>query len=181
MSDNSDDVPESETTSKRMLNSGTRPTMAARRPSPRVRQILFMLTILVPTGAVADDTSIVAIVTSNNPSANLTIHELRLMYGLYRRTWEGGVRVVLVLPENGTPEMEFLATRVFRRSSESEVTRYFVQAVFQQRVVKAPPSLPSNSAIALVRIEEGAIALVEAGEGAEAALAEDVRVLLIGE
>ena len=35
------------TRSKRMLNRGTHPTMAARRHSPLVRQILFMLTILL--------------------------------------------------------------------------------------------------------------------------------------
>lgn len=138
-----------------------------------------MLTLVVPSGAVAND--VVAIVNAKNPSEQLTIHELRLMYGLYRRTWEGGVRLVLVLPEKGTPEMKFLTTRVFRKSSESEVNRYFVQALFQQRIVKAPPSLSSKSAIALVGDHEGAIALLEAAEGAEAAKAADVRVLLISE
>jgi hypothetical protein len=136
--------------------------------------------MVLPGNAVAAD-SVVAIVNAENPATEITIHELRLMYALYRRTWEGGARVVLVLPVEGTEAIRFLAESVFRRNNPADVGRYYVQAVFQQRIVRAPPSLPLNSAIALVSNEEGAIALVETARAARAVANARVRVLPISE
>jgi len=118
------------------------------------------LLTLMPSRAAADSDTVVVVVNAANTTPEVTIHDLRLLYGLYRRVWEGGARVELVVPESGTPAMAFLASRVFRRQNESDVDRHFVQAVFQGRIAQAPVQLSTELALSLVRRELGAIALV---------------------
>ena len=45
------------------------------------------------------DLDVVAVVNEENPASTVTMHDLRLLYSLYRRSWDRGVRVLLVLPE----------------------------------------------------------------------------------
>ena len=108
----------------------------------------------------------------------VTIHDLRLMYGLYRRAWSSGERVELVLPAADSRAMDFLATKVLRRGDAADVDRYFVQAVFQGRIGREPPKLGAAASIAFVMRNPGAIALVSAEEAARVS---DLRVVSIGE
>jgi hypothetical protein len=111
------------------------------------------------TSAWAGD--VVAVVHASNATTEISVHRLRLLYGLYQRTWPGGVRVALLLPESGSPAMDFLVDTVFRMGEEFELERYYLQAVFQQRVARRPRELAAEAAIALVRREPGAIVLVD--------------------
>jgi hypothetical protein len=138
------------------------------RPLRRLqRSLAIALLVLFGSGITALEAraeEIVTIVNESNPLTAMSIHRLRLVYALYQRTWSGGIRVHLVLPAPESRAMEFLVSKVFRKSYDWEIDRYYIQAVFQQRIAKRPPQLPAKAAIARVRSDPGAIALVDRDE-----------------
>jgi hypothetical protein len=107
----------------------------------------------------ADD--VVAIVDEQNTIEVITLQELRLLFSLYRRSWNGGVRVVLVLPHLDTAPMRFLADIVFREREPIEVKAFYRTATFQNRIAGPPRVASDRTAVAIVRSETGTIALVE--------------------
>lgn len=117
-----------------------------------------MLATLTSTSAAAD---VVAIVDERNSIEAITLQEVRLLFSLYRRSWDGGIRVVLILPEVGTASMRFLASVVFRDRESIEIEAYYRTATFQNRIAGPPHVASARAAIALVRPEAGSIALVE--------------------
>ena len=86
-----------------------------------------------------------------NPASTVTMHDLRLLYSLYRRSWDRGVRVLLVLPEPETPAMDFLSTEVFRERDANYVEQYYLTALFQQRIAELPQSSGDLLEIGLIR------------------------------
>ena len=104
---------------------------------------------------------VVAIVHPQNPAETMTLTEVRLLFSLYRRSWVGGVRVSLSLPEAGTPAMRFLSDEVFRKRYQEGILYYYRTAVFQHRIAILPPTNASRAATRFVRSEPGAIALIE--------------------
>jgi ABC-type phosphate transport system substrate-binding protein len=129
--------------------------------------------------AAAGESQLVVIVHPSNPLAReISVHELRLVYALYQRAWKGGSRVELVLPPSGSDAMEYLLENVLLKSNPSELARYYIQAVFQNRIVEVPPVLDAVDAVAYVRGAPGGIAVLRR---AEAGAADGVRVLEIRE
>lgn len=129
---------------------------------------LFVALVLVSFAPAASaDVDVVAIVNETSPIERITLSELRLLYGLYRRIWNGGVRVVLILPENGSSAMTFLTRAIFRRRDTQEIEDYYRTAAFQQRIAVLPLTADDRRAIALVRSRPGAIALIERKRAAE--------------
>jgi hypothetical protein len=118
-----------------------------------------VLATLASAASAQDD--VVAIVNEQNTLEAVSVQELRLLFSLYRRSWGGGVRVVLVLPEAGSASMRFLAGVIFRGREPIEIGAFYRTAMFQNRIALPPPSASDLAAIALVRSEAGAIALVE--------------------
>jgi hypothetical protein len=116
------------------------------------------LLTFVETASADDD--VVAIVNDANSIKEITLQELRLVYSLYRRSWDDGVRVVLILPETKSPAMAFLTSEIFRGRGSQEIEDYYRTAAFQQRIAIQPRVASDRRAIAIVRSEPGAIALV---------------------
>jgi len=127
---------------------------------------LAVLPLLVADGVDAQEAppEIVAVVDRANRAPSLSIHQLRLLYALYQRTWPGGVRVRLILPPPGSAAMEFLVSRVFRHGEERQVDAFYLRAVFGQNIPARPPQLSPAAAIEAARSEPGTIALVERSE-----------------
>jgi len=121
---------------------------------------------------------IVAIVNESNSQADISLQRLRLLYALYQRSWHGGVRVKIVLPASGSSAMRFLISKVFRKGDEWQIDRFYIQAVFQQRIPSRPEQLSSRAAVAMVRSNPGAIAIVGREEVADAS---GLRILPIGD
>lgn len=121
---------------------------------------------------------IVVIVHPENSVSELKLHDLRLMYGLYRRVWSNGNPVRLALPAPETPSMDFLVDRVFRTlRSEGDVDRFYLTALFQLQIGKRPEHFSARDSISFVRSVPGGVALIRADE-----IPDDpgVRVLEIG-
>lgn len=138
---------------------------APRSPMHRWRIALAIaLPLLLGAGSVAGDAAageIVAIVNEANSATDMSLHRLRLLYALYQRSWHGGIRVKIVLPPPDTSAMHFLVAEVFRKGVDWEIDRFYIQAVFQQKIPSRPDQLPSALAITLVRSSPGAIAIVD--------------------
>jgi hypothetical protein len=132
------------------------------RPRSRCAHGLLVVLALVGFASTASaDVEVVAIVNEGNAVERITVQELRLLYSLYRRSWGGGVRVVLILPKEGSPAMTFLSSEIFRGRNTREIEDYYRTAAFQQRIAVQPQAASDRLAIALVRSEPGAIALIE--------------------
>ena len=56
--------------------------------------------------------------------------------------------------------MEQLLKRVLRMNSESELSMYFMAAIFQQKIAEPPKSGSHETAIAVVARDPGAVAFV---------------------
>ena len=111
------------------------------------------------------DEQIVAIVHSENQVSNLTLHELRLMYGLFRRVWPGGTRVGIVLPPPDSPAMKFLIANVYLRwRSAVDVERFYREALFEQRIGSLPVSFGHRETLKFVRANIGALAVFDRSE-----------------
>ena len=117
--------------------------------------------------AASADVEVVVIVNESSPIEKITLPELRLLYDLYRRSWRGGVRVVLILPKEGSSAMNFLTSEIFRGREGRDIADYYRTAAYQQRIAVQPQIADDRHAIALVRSEPGAIALIERKRAAE--------------
>src|SRR5262245_32005157 len=107
--------------------------------------LLLLLTAalgLGPAAPAAAAAEVVAILHPDNPTRELSMKQLRLLYGAYKRQWAGGGTVHLLLPPSGGEAMSFLVSRVFRKSEEGEIARYYLEAIFQQKIAQAPQQVP---------------------------------------
>ncbi len=102
----------------------------------------------------------VAVVSAENPTQELSVQSVRLLYGGYKRKWKDNRPVALMLPAVGSPAMKFLALRVFKVSDEAQVQRYYLEALFQQRLAEAPPHVDAASALARMRSDARQVAVV---------------------
>ena len=153
--------------------------MRAHRDSRRLRTLCALVAAASLAGALGAGVAtaeVVAVVNDDNPVSSITLHELRLMYGLYRRSWEGGIRVVLVLPEADSEAGRLLSDVVFR-GRYGDLEPYYRTAVFQQRIAVLPDVASGPAALPRVRAERGAIALVERERITDT---DGVRLLAIG-
>jgi hypothetical protein len=151
----------------------------ARRARGLSQLVALLIALGVATLAAAGEPEIVAIVhPSNRLEREISVRELRLVYALYQRAWKGGSRVELVLPPTGSAELEYLLENVLLKASPSELARFYIQAVFQNRIAEEPPVLDVALALAFVRRAPGGIALVRRDEIGSPA---GVRVLTIRE
>jgi hypothetical protein len=150
----------------------------SQKPKSRWAQALFVALVLVSfESAASADVEVVAIVNETSPVERITLSELRLLYSLYRRSWHGGDRVVLILPKEGSSAMTFLTNEIFRGREGRDIEDYYRTAVFQQRIALVPEKADDRRAIALVRGAPGAIALIERKQTVESG----VRMLEIHE
>jgi len=105
---------------------------------------------------------VVVIVHSTNDVSSLSVHDLRLMYGLFRRIWRQGTRVQIALPLPGTKSMDFLIEHVYlRHKSPIDVERFYRAALFEQRIGSVPLSLGSRETLAFVGETPGALAVID--------------------
>ena len=109
----------------------------------------------------AHPSEVVALVHPSNPTSSMSVKQLRMLFGSYKRSWEGGTPVQLLLPPEGDPAMAFLVSTVFRKQSEDDVSRYYLQAVYQQKLSNVPAQLSRSEALNTVRRERGAIVLLD--------------------
>ena len=120
----------------------------------------LLLASASPARAGAEPAEVVAIVHLSNPTQELSIRGLRLLYGLYKRAWPGGEQVRLLVPALATPAMDLLAREVLRKPDDADVSRFYLTAVFRGRIARQPRIVSDYRAVGVVRDDPGAIALM---------------------
>lgn len=104
------------------------------------------------------------VLNQKNAVSTISLQQLRLIYGAYKRSWPDGTSIQLLLPASGTPAMQAMVSRVFKRQSEEEVAQYYVDLVFQQKLIRPPAQLSIRESLARVRSQPGAIVVADEGE-----------------
>ena len=121
----------------------------------------LILALMLSWAAPVAAQEVVALVHPSNPTSSMSVKQLRMLFGSYKRSWEGGTPVHLLLPPEGDPAMSFLVSTVFRKQSEQEVSKYYLQAIYQQKLSVMPAQLSRSEALNTVRREPGAIVLLD--------------------
>jgi hypothetical protein len=98
------------------------------------------------------------IVNRNNPVGDLSIQDLRRILLGERLFWKGSQRIVLLLPNVGTPERE--ATLRLLGMEESAYKKYWSEKASSAGVDAAPVSAASGFAVNVVATTADAIAMV---------------------
>ena len=104
---------------------------------------------------------LVVVVNAANSAPRVTAQELRRLYQGQLSRWPNQVPVRLVLPRDEDAAMGFVAD-LLHVGSASQVARYYLAQVFQQRANDVPPQLSAAAAVVYVGREIGAIAIVPA-------------------
>jgi ABC-type phosphate transport system substrate-binding protein len=82
------------------------------------------------------------VVNKSNDIAPLSREEARRIFMGDKSSWRGGKRITVLMLATDQPERVVILQAVFKMS-ESEYTKYFLQAAFTGHVLAAPRDLPS--------------------------------------
>ena len=82
------------------------------------------------------------VVNKSNAVAPLSREEARRIFMGEKSSWPGGKRITVLMLAPDQPERVVILQAVFKMS-ESEYTKYFLQAAFTGHVLAAPRDLPS--------------------------------------
>ncbi len=108
---------------------------------------------------------VVVIVHPNNTLSELSLQDLRMIYKGDKKSWSDGSKIAVFLPPWGSGEMQTMVENVFRCQDEPDVKKYYLTAIFQQKITTIPPSvINGQDAARKVADETGAIAVVKESE-----------------
>jgi ABC-type phosphate transport system substrate-binding protein len=95
----------------------------------------------VLTSSAAPDEIDVVVPKSNN-AGPLSIEDVRRIFMGEKSSWVGGKRISVLMLAPGQAERGVVLREIFKMT-ESDYTKYFLQAAFTGRVQAAPKDLPS--------------------------------------
>lgn len=97
----------------------------------------------LPAGRAHAQEPLAVIVNRSNPVDNVTLEDLRKLCIAERKFWSDSRRATVVLRDPGQPEREAVLQSIFKMS-ESDYSRFFIQAEFTGEVQSAPKHLSSG-------------------------------------
>ena len=116
-----------------------------------------------PSSTPASD-DLAVIVNSGNPTASLSVAQLRGIFLAERAHWPNGQKITVVMREEGEPERSFVL-KLICRMSESDFARHLLHANFTGQVQAGPKLLNSAAGVRkFVFSVPGAIGYVRASE-----------------
>ena len=116
---------------------------------------------IFPRPMSAQSSDIAVVVNPMNPVSNVTLADLRKLFGGERRTWPNGGRVKVIVWPPGSNERKTMLRLL--GMSESEYKQYWTAQVFRGDADAEPVSVPSFGMVKeATKVFSGAIALVEA-------------------
>ena len=90
----------------------------------------------------ADLDEIDVVVPRSNNAGSFSLEVVRRIFMGEKSSWVGGKRITVLMFAPGQPERGVVLREVFKMT-ESDYTKYFLQAAFAGRVQAAPKDLPS--------------------------------------
>jgi ABC-type phosphate transport system substrate-binding protein len=127
--------------------------------------LAFSFVSFSPAQEARQKTGVVAIVNADNPVPGLSLVDLRRMFKGKKKAWNNGVTLKFWLPSKGSDAMKSLVSKVFKYDSEEDLNKFYLIAIFQQKVTETPLSV-KNDRDAAIKVGEtkGGIALVSRSE-----------------
>lgn len=137
--------------------------------------LLAVMAVLAP-GARGQDADVYAVVASSDvPTDDLTLDELRRIYTFSRRYWASGLPVTILFTEDGLHDDSVL-TRVIYRTDFPSIRRMILEKLYRSELDLAPKVVANDrSAVDFVASGRGLISLVHRGAIGDA----EVKVLKI--
>jgi hypothetical protein len=121
-----------------------------------MRRAVALLSVLLASGALAAEEF--AVLARAQPSAPLSVAALRNLFLGATRTWPNGRVVEVGLPAADTPEMEWLASRVFHLPAR-EVRTMIRQKVFTGEMNEPRTIASSDDCLAFARQSRGGVCI----------------------
>jgi hypothetical protein len=118
--------------------------MGVKSPGCKSRSTLLLLSLAIlylAPGATAQADDVAVVVSSGNPTTNVSRPDLRKMFSGTRRSWPGGQTIKLVTRGPGCQERLVLLKLV--EMSESEYKQYWISQVFRGEADAEPLIVPS--------------------------------------
>jgi ABC-type phosphate transport system substrate-binding protein len=135
-----------------------------RTPQPSRIEVLLLFLFVAAVLALpvsAQSTDIAVVVSSRNPVSNVTLADLRKLFGGEKRTWPDGGRVKLIVWPPGSHERKTMLRLL--GMSESEYKQYWTAQVFRGDADAEPVTVPSFGMVKeAIKVFSGAIAFVDA-------------------
>ncbi|MFZ0760200.1 MAG: hypothetical protein WAM69_09640 [Candidatus Sulfotelmatobacter sp.] len=103
--------------------------------------LLGLALLFFAPGTAAQTGDMAVVVSSDNPTANLSLGELRKIFAGAKHSWPGGQAIKLVTRDPGCPER--LALLKLLAMSESEYKQYWTAQVFRGEADAEPLIVPS--------------------------------------
>ncbi len=121
---------------------------------------LLTMGLFAPSGFASETPKMVVIVNHENPVLELPLSEVRHIFRGDRKRWKDGSMIEVILPRPGSPAMQSVLRNVFKMKSVAELGRYYLAAVFQQKLLEAPRTASTDEAIRIVSRSKSAFAVV---------------------
>jgi ABC-type phosphate transport system substrate-binding protein len=123
---------------------------------------IFMLIALFAASACAQEAFSV-VVQKNNPATRVTKAQLRRMMMGEASSWPGGEKVVVLFGTAGDPARAS-ALKQICGMSESDFSKYALQASFEGGAKSIPKSLPSSAVRQVAQLTAGSLGIVDKGD-----------------
>lgn len=122
--------------------------------------MILLVLAVGPGQAMSGDIAVV--VRQDNPLDNLSLNEVRSLLLGERQSWNGKLRVTLLVREPAARERD-VVLKVIYRMTESQFRQYWISKVFRAEAASGPKIVYSNEmAVELVAVIPGSIAFIDA-------------------
>ncbi len=122
----------------------------------------FLCAFFSISSAAALAGEIVVIVRPDNAATEFSVDELKKIFMVNRKNWPDGSAITVWLPAWGSDEMTVLTTKVIKCGNEANLKKYYLTAIFQQKIVEIPTSVrDAQEAAMFVASTAGSIAIVD--------------------
>ncbi len=111
-----------------------------------IRLALAGTCLLSAPSWVASAGDLAVVVSRENPTEEVSFHELVKIFKLDRQRWAHGPKIFLLMPEAGAAERQVLLQKVYRMN-DVQLRGFWLQKVYTEELSSVPKTLGSNEAV----------------------------------
>jgi hypothetical protein len=128
----------------------------------RARKIIHVsMTALAVCIAPLGAADYAVVVNAASPVTDLSQNALIQILKAEKQSWDGGDKVFLIMPKEGSKEEDILCSKVYSTDSDG-LKKYWTSQVFQNHMNSAPKNATNRVALKLVEEKPNAVAIINA-------------------
>jgi hypothetical protein len=108
-------------------------------------------------------TDFAVVVNSASTLTGISTQDLSQILKAEKQSWEGGGKITLVMPKEGSKEEAVLLSKIYQTDSDG-LKKYWTTMIYQNKISAAPKAAPAKTALKLTEIKAEAITIVVATE-----------------